>query len=82
MSFDSNTNNGSSSGGNFDIRYLYILSLKDRVMFQINQTGAGSGRQTSDAHQYSDGMKKLIIPDSEQHFLWSAIIKNIPSYFW
>ena len=58
-------------------RRIERKSLKDRVMFQINQTGAGSGRQTSDAHQYSDGMKKLIIPDSEQHFLWSADFKQI-----
>lgn len=58
-------------------RRIERKSLKDRVMFNINQTGAGSGRQTSDAHQYSDGMKKLIIPDSDQHFLWSADFKQI-----
>lgn len=52
-------------------------SLKNRVMFNLNQAGAASGRQTSDAHQYSDGMKKLVLPDSEDHRLWSADFKQI-----
>lgn len=52
-------------------------SLKDRVMFNINQAGAASGRQTSDAHQYSDGMKKLIVSDSEDYWLWSCDYKQV-----
>ena len=52
-------------------------SLRNRVMFNLNQAGAASGRQTSDAHQYSDGMKKLVLPDSEDHRLWSADFKQI-----
>lgn len=52
-------------------------SLKDRVMFYMNQYGAATGRRTSDAHQYSDGMKKLIVADSEDHYLWSADFKQI-----
>lgn len=50
---------------------------KDRVQFYINQTGAASGRQTSDAHQYSDMMKSIIIADSPYHNFWSADFKQI-----
>lgn len=59
------------------LRRIQRKSIKDRVMFGINQTGAGSGRQTSDAHQYSDAMKALIVGDSEEHYLWSADFKQI-----
>ena len=52
-------------------------SLRDRVMFYMNQYGAATGRRTSDAHQYSDGMKKLIVADSPDHYLWSADFKQI-----
>ena len=52
-------------------------SLRDRVMFYMNQYGAATGRRTSDAHQYSDGMKKLIVGDSEDHHLWSADFKQV-----
>lgn len=52
-------------------------SLRDRVMFSINQVGAATGRRTSDAHQYSDGMKKLVVGDSKYHYLWSADFKQI-----
>lgn len=52
-------------------------SQRDRVMFYMNQYGAATGRRTSDAHQYSDGMKKLIVADSTDHYLWSADFKQI-----
>lgn len=52
-------------------------SIKGRVQFYINQVGAGSGRQTSDAHQYSDGMKELVLADSNDHWLWSADYKQV-----
>lgn len=52
-------------------------SLRDRVMFYMNQYGAATGRRTSDAHQYSDGMKSLIIADSNDHHLWSADFKQV-----
>lgn len=56
---------------------LQKLSEGGRFKFYINQVGAGSGRQTSDAHQFSDGMKELVLSDSEQHWLWSADYKQI-----
>ena len=52
-------------------------SIRGRVFFNLNQAGAATGRQTSDAHQYSDGMKELILPDSKYHRLWSADFKQI-----
>lgn len=52
-------------------------SIRGRVMFNINQTGAGSGRQTSDAHQYSDVMKSIILSDSPEHYLVSCDYKQI-----
>lgn len=56
---------------------LSRLSEGGRFKFYINQVGAGSGRQTSDAHQFSDGMKELVLADSDQHWLWSADYKQI-----
>lgn len=56
---------------------LIRTSTRDRVQFYINQVGAESGRQTSDAHQYSDGMKELVLADSDQHYLWSADYKQM-----
>lgn len=54
------------------LRRLQKKSIKNRVMFGINGTGAASGRQTSDAHQYSDTMKELVISDTPDHVLISA----------
>lgn len=54
------------------LKRLQNKSNKDRIMFGINATGAASGRQTSDAHQYSDTMKEVIIPDTPDHRLISA----------
>ncbi len=52
-------------------------SRKDRVYFKLNQAGAASGRQTSDAHQYSNAMKEVIVADSDHHFLWSSDFSQI-----
>lgn len=54
------------------LRRLQKKSIKNRVMFGINGTGAASGRQTSDAHQYSDTMKALVLSDTPEHILISA----------
>ena len=45
--------------------------------FYINQVGAGSNRQTSDAHQFSDTMKSCAISDSEHHRLVSCDWKQV-----
>lgn len=50
---------------------------KGRIKFGINQVGAASGRQTSDAHQYSDGMKKSVISDTPFHRLVDADFSQI-----
>lgn len=59
--------------------YKRLLSKleRDRIVFYLNQVGAGSGRQTSDAHQYSDGMKEVIVADSNHHYLWSSDYKQV-----
>lgn len=54
------------------LRRLQKKSIKNRVMFGINGTGAASNRQTSDAHQYSDTMKALVLADTPEHDLVSA----------
>ncbi len=56
---------------------LRRMSEGGRIKFYINQVGAGSGRQTSDAHQFSDGMKELVLADSKHHYLWSADYKQV-----
>ena len=45
--------------------------------FYINQVGAGSNRQTSDAHQFSDTMKSCVIADSPYHGLVSCDWKQV-----
>lgn len=52
-------------------------SKEDRVYFSLNQAGAATGRATSDAHQYSDAMKKAIMADSDEYNLWSADFKQV-----
>ena len=47
-------------------------SYRDRVYFYIMSDGADSDRQTSDAHQYSDAMKSIILSDSPDHYLISC----------
>lgn len=54
------------------LKRLQKKSNKNRVMFGINGTGAASGRQTSDAHQYSDTMKALVQSDTPYHDLVSC----------
>lgn len=52
-------------------------SVNGFFKFYINQVGAGSNRQTSDAHQFSDTMKMCAIADSPHHRLvscdWSQV---------
>lgn len=59
------------------LRRIERKSVRDRVMFGINQAGAATGRRTSDAHQYSDAMKDIIMADSDEHRFWSADFKQI-----
>lgn len=49
------------------LRRLRNKSIRDRFMFYINQAGAGSNRQTSDAHQFSSTMKSCSLADSKYH---------------
>ena len=54
-----------------------LTRLKNRSVggffkFYINQVGAGSNRQTSDAHQFSDTMKSCALADSPYHQLVSS----------
>ncbi|MBQ2885864.1 MAG: hypothetical protein IJE43_19235 [Alphaproteobacteria bacterium] len=59
------------------LRRIERKSRKDRVFFSLNQAGAATGRATSDAHQYSDAMKKAIIADGDAFNLWSADFKQV-----
>lgn len=52
-------------------------SKQDRVQFSLNQAGAATGRATSDAHQYSDAMKKAILADTSEYNLWSSDFKQV-----
>lgn len=54
------------------LKRLQKKSIENRVMFGINGTGAASNRQTSDAHQYSDVMKELVLADTPMHTLISC----------
>ncbi len=59
------------------LRRLKDHSVNDFFKFYINQCGAGSNRQTSDAHQFSDAMKMCAVADSPHHRLvscdWSQV---------
>ena len=59
------------------LKRIQRKSHKNRVIFGINSVGAASGRQTSDAHQYSDVMKSLVLSDSPYHVFWSSDYKQI-----
>lgn len=52
-------------------------SRKGKFMFYINQLGAGSSRQTSDAQQMSSEMKECMVADSPYHGMvscdWSQV---------
>lgn len=52
-------------------------SHNGRVTFYIISSGAESDRQVSDAHQYSDTMKKMILSDSPDHYLISCDYKQV-----
>lgn len=54
------------------LKRLRDHSVDDFFKFYINQVGAGSNRQTSDAHQFSDTMKSCAIADSKYHGLVSS----------
>lgn len=59
------------------LKRLQKKSVGGRFMFYINQVGAGSNRQTSDAHQFSDTMKSCVLADSPYHDLCSCDWKQI-----
>lgn len=52
-------------------------SVNGFFKFYINQVGAGSNRQTSDAHQFSDTMKSCAIADTPHHGLVSCDWKQV-----
>jgi DNA polymerase I-like protein with 3'-5' exonuclease and polymerase domains len=52
-------------------------SVDGYFKFYINQVGAGSNRQTSDAHQFSDTMKSCALADSPHHGLVSCDWKQV-----
>jgi hypothetical protein len=52
-------------------------SVDGYFKFYINQVGAGSNRQTSDAHQFSDTMKSCAVADSPHHGLVSCDWKQV-----
>lgn len=59
------------------LRRLRDRSLAGRFKFYINSVGAGSNRQTSDAHQFSDTMKSCALSDSPHHGLVSCDWKQV-----
>lgn len=59
------------------LRRLKSKSVAGFFKFYINQSGAGSNRQTSDAHQFNDKMKGCAIADSPHHGLVSCDWKQV-----
>lgn len=59
------------------LKRLIEHSSGGRVSFRINPVGAASGRQTSDAHQFSDPMKANIIADTPYHWLYDSDLKQV-----
>lgn len=59
------------------IRRLEKKSVKGFFQFYINQSGAGSNRQTSDAHQFSSTMKRCAVSDSPHHGLVSCDFSQV-----
>lgn len=59
------------------LRRLKNKSVGGFFKFYINQSGAGSNRQTSDAHQFNDTMKSCAVADSEFHQLVSCDWKQV-----
>ena len=58
-------------------RRLKSKSVAGFFKFYINQSGAGSNRQTSDAHQFNDKMKECAKADSIHHDLVSCDWKQV-----
>lgn len=59
------------------LKRLRDHSINGFFHFYINQSGAGSNRQTSDAHQFSDAMKSCAVSDSKYHGLVSCDWKQV-----
>lgn len=59
------------------LRRLKNKSVGGFFKFYINQSGAGSNRQTSDAHQFNDTMKSCAVADSDFHQLVSCDYKQV-----
>lgn len=59
------------------LRRLKNKSVAGFFKFYINQSGAGSNRQTSDAHQFDDTMKSCAVADSPHHQLVSCDWKQV-----
>lgn len=59
------------------LRRLKSKSVSGFFKFYINQSGAGSNRQTSDAHQFDDTMKSCVVADSDHHQLVSCDWKQV-----
>lgn len=59
------------------LKRLKSKSVAGFFKFYINQSGAGSNRQTSDAHQFNDKMKACAISDSPHHGLVSCDWKQV-----
>ena len=59
------------------LRRLKTKSVGGFFKFYINQSGAGSNRQTSDAHQFNDTMKSCAMADSPYHQLVSCDYKQV-----
>lgn len=59
------------------LKRLRDHSVNGFFKFYINQVGAGSNRQTSDAHQFSDTMKECVLADSPHHQLVSCDWKQV-----
>lgn len=59
------------------LKRLRDHSVNGRFKFYINSVGAGSNRQTSDAHQFSDTMKSCALSDSSHHGLVSCDWKQV-----
>ena len=55
-----------------DLRRLVENCYEGFFHFYVNQLGADTGRQTSDAQQFSATMKKMAIPDTPYHHLCSC----------
>lgn len=59
------------------LRRLKTKSVAEFFKFYINQSGAGSNRQTSDAQQFDDLMKSCAVADSKYHGLVSCDWKQV-----